>query len=124
MLTVRPWKGALFYFISVILLQRSIFINMIRLKTLLEQAPVGLKWKKWNRDGYDITPGARPPDDNTMLYDSGVVAVGTIKSAVDLQLQTMLRAKGIYILDPKVGIVVTKTLDTGKIESKWLTYSV
>ena len=97
---------------------------MIRLKTLLEQAPVGLKWKKWNRDGYDITPGSRPPDDNTMLYDSGVVAVGATKSAVQLQLQTMLRAKGINILDPKVGIVASKTLDTGKIESKWLTYSV
>lgn len=97
---------------------------MIRLTTLLEQAPVGMKWKKWNRDGYDITPGVRPPDDNTILYDSGVSAVGNTKSAVQLQLQTMLRAKGIYVLDAKVGLIVSKTLDNGNLESRWLTYSV
>jgi len=92
--------------------------------TYTDGKPSIAKWKKWNRDGYDITPGVRPPDDNTLLFDSGISAVGNTESAVQLQLQTMLRAKGIYVLDAKVGLIVSKTLDNGNLESRWLTYLV
>jgi len=83
-----------------------------------------VKWKKWNRDGYDITPGVIPPDDNTILYDSGVSAIGNTKSAVQMQLQTLLRSKGQSVLDPKIGLVAWKTAENGQIEARWLTYPV
>ena len=94
---------------------------MIKLKTLLEQAPIGNKWKKWNRDGYEVPPGNRPPEDNVILFDSNIAATGTNKSAVQMQLQSMLRAKGIYALDPKVGLIVWKSLDDNQLEARWLT---
>ena len=84
--------------------------------------PIGKKWKKWNRSGYDNTPGQLPPDKDTIAYDSDNTIIGNSKSEVLLKLQSSLQESGVNIFDSSLGIVAWKNLKNEQVEAKWLSY--
>ena len=80
------------------------------------------KWKEWEKEGYEYSPGTYPPNKNDMFYGQ-LSVVDRIKQngSEHLRLTIYLNAdtKG---FDRNVdGLIVFKTLDNGNFDCRFLT---
>jgi hypothetical protein len=80
------------------------------------------KWKEWEKDGYEYSPGTLPPNKNDMFYGQlSVISKIKTNGAEHLRQTILLNSKEKGFDSNVDGLIVFKTLDNGNIECRFLT---
>jgi hypothetical protein len=80
------------------------------------------KWKQWEKEGYEYSPGTMPPNKNDMFYGQLSVVARIKQSGQEHLRQTIYLNADKKGFDRNVdGLIVFKNLDNGKIECRFLT---
>ena len=77
-----------------------------------------VKWKELQRQGYDVTPGTRPPDKNDIFnVDAELHATAQTQSAAALTLNAILNKKNIA---GSTGLVIMRS-DGNLVHAQFVT---
>ena len=80
------------------------------------------KWKQWEKEGYEYSPGTMPPNKNDMFYGQLSVVARIKQSGQEHLRQTIYLNADEKGFDRNVdGLMVFKNLDNGTIECRFLT---
>ena len=77
-------------------------------------------WKKFSKQGHSLSPGTRPLDPSTLVYDRDLSAIGQTVSSAQLLLQAKLKAQKITI-GADTGFIATRQVDD-QAEARYFTY--
>ena len=78
-------------------------------------------WKKFSKQGYSLSPGTRPLDPSTLVYDRELSAIGQTVSSAELLLRANLKRQAVT-MGQDTGFIATRPVGD-QVEARYFAYS-